>query len=248
MIGVSEDKQTILTLVQLFEETETEENAFFYNLGFGNFDLIQLESFDVDKDSYFDVLNQFELKELFQSNSPRLLLYEGQSKVYCQDSIILLDMDVKFIGQQQLNDFEFYLDNKYGVEELEEVDLSGLDHPSIIYSNVIFSEFVMFENLSNFHKSPSFSFSFLRNSQQDYITPSDIYLQNMMFTKNQGGLLPLGFFDHQYNDRIPVWDPRVQSIPKIDLQPKYSRSSHFKYISSLNSSTQLQKNSLQKDR
>lgn len=239
IIGVSKDKQTILTLVQLFEEIETEENPFFYNLGFGNFDLIQLENLYIDKDSYFDVLNEFELKELFQSSSPKLLLYEGQSKVYCQDSIILIDMDVKFIGQQQLNDFEFYLDNKYNREELEELDLSTVDHPSIIYSNVIFSEPVMFEAMNNFHKSQSFSFSFLRNSYQDFITPSDIYLQNMMFTKNQNGLLPLGFFDHEYNERIPIWDPRVETIPKIDLKPIYTRSSHFKYISNFNLSSEL---------
>ena len=234
VVGIGHDQETILTLVYLFEENELIDNSFFYEMGFGNYDLIQLELFNENKESFFQVQNPFSLKTLMDSHGKNLLLYEGKSNIYCQNSIVIISNDIGFIGSGQMIEFDFYLTGKYSDDQLTSSSINHLksSRPSVVYSNLIFSQNVIFQNLPNFHLNAKFSFGTTKPLEEDLVVPADLYLQRMMFTKNLDGQLPLGFFDHSQEDLLAIWDPRVAIVPKIELSPIFKRSSHFKYIGS----------------
>lgn len=223
-IGIADDGQSLLTLVTLFEENEAIENGLLYELGFGNFDLLQLSQFSEDSASFFDVKNAFALSLLFDEQGRNLALFEGQSNVYCSDSIVLVNLDFKFVGSSQLNDFEFHL-----VPPRDPVVRLPPNRPAIIYTNILHSPSPLAES-SGYRMDARVLLGVLRPLQVDPIVPADVVLQKMMLGPNTQGLLPLGYFDQTDDERMAVWDPRLDNMPKLAVQPVYRRSTHFKYI------------------
>ena len=223
VIGLADDGESLITLVALFEENQSLENGFIYELGFGNYDLLQLEEFSKNKSSFYSIQNDFSLSSLFDQRGRNLMLFQGKSNIYCTDSIILVNLNFKFVGSEQLNDFEF---------RLSPTIPTGFPpkRPSILYTNILSSHKIYFNKSSHFDYDAKFLFGVIRPLESDPIVPSDVVLQKMMLNLNADGLLPLGYFDQNDDQRIAVWDSRVKDLPKIVLHPIYSRSSHFKYI------------------
>lgn len=228
VIGIADDEESIITLVSLFEENESLENGFFYELGFGEFNLIQLEEFVNDSDaSYYEVKNVFSLDSLYDPSGTDLLLFQGHSNIYCIESIFLVNLNFQFIGSKQLRDFEFHLAPKN-----RETSPPPPKRPPIIYSNILSSHRHYFYKSSHYHYDLRIQFAVSRALEDNPIVPADVVLQKMMFTLNAMGELPLGYFDEEDEERIAVWDPRLEELPKIHLEPVFRRSPHFKYIGS----------------
>jgi hypothetical protein len=225
VVGIADDDESILTLVSLFEENKSLENGFFYELGFGNYQLILLDQFSENEDSFYQIANSFTLDSLYDPSGTDLLLFQGKSNIYCTESIVLVNLNFQFIGSKQLTDFEFYLN-----PQVPEEPLSPPKRPPILYSNILSSHKQYFYKSSHYHYDMRIQFGVSRALHENPIVPSDVVLQRMMFTLNAGGELPLGYFDETDDERIAVWDPRIEDLPKIDLEPVFRRSSHFKYI------------------
>jgi hypothetical protein len=226
VIGIADDNESLLTLMTLFEENQSIENGFFYELGFGNFQLIQLDEFSTNSSSFYEIQNGFTLNTLFDESGDNLLLIQGKSNIYCTDSIILVNLNFHFIGSNQLRDFEFHL-----VPPQSPVARPPPKRPSIIYTNILYSHNVLFSKSSHYEYNARILFGVSKSLERNPIVPSDVVLQKMMLSLNADGLLPLGYFDQTDDERIAVWDPRLETLPKVDIEPIFRRSTHFKYIS-----------------
>ena len=188
VIGIGDDGESVLTLITLFEENQSLENGFIYELGFGKYDLIQLDDFSMNSSSFYEIQNDFSLSSLFDQKGRNLMLFQGKSNIYCSDSMILVNLNFQFIGSDQLNDFEFRISPV-------EVRKESAKRPSIVYTNILSSHNVYFSKSSHYDYDAKLLFGVIRPLESDPIVPSDIVLQKMMFGLNADGLLPLGYFD-----------------------------------------------------